>query len=77
MIRRKNRFGTHIKLGITRLNVKFGRMMQSIGNADEITGLNDKETGFVVRLSKKDKRAAQKKAKQVTTRRKKNNKRNN
>nr|MBC7612904.1 hypothetical protein [Pseudopedobacter sp.] len=59
------------------LNVKFGRKMQTIGNADEIPGLNDEETGFVVRLSKKDKRAAQKKAKQIKTRRKKNNKRNN
>jgi hypothetical protein len=59
------------------LNVKFGRKMQTIGNADEIPGLNDEETGFVVRLSKKDKRAAQKKTKQTKNRRKKNNKRNN
>ncbi|MBU0697361.1 MAG: hypothetical protein KKE39_12685, partial [Bacteroidetes bacterium] len=58
-------------------NVKFGRMMQTIGNADDLLSLNDKETGFVVRLSNKDKRAAQKSNKQIENRRKKNNKRNN
>lgn len=58
------------------LNVKFGRKMQTIGNADEIRGLNDKETGYVVRLSNKERRALQKKDKQVSKRRRKNNKRN-
>lgn len=58
------------------LNVKFGRKMQTIGNADEIRGLNDKETGYVVRLSNKERRRLQKKDKQVDKRRKKNNKRN-
>lgn len=55
------------------LNIKFGQKMQTIGNADEISGLNDKETGYVVRLSKKDRRALQKKDKQIDKRRRKNN----
>ncbi|MBD3748812.1 MAG: hypothetical protein IE931_04905 [Sphingobacteriales bacterium] len=58
------------------LNVKFGRKMQTIGNADEIRGLNDKETGYVVRLSKKERRALQKKDKQTDKRSRKNNRRN-
>lgn len=58
------------------LNVKFGSRMQNIGNADEIPGLNDKETGYVVRLSKKERKALQKKDKGINKRRKKNNKRN-
>ena len=58
------------------LTVKFGSKMQNIGNADEIPGLNDKETGYVVRLSKKEKKALQKKQKTINKRRNKNNKRN-
>ncbi len=59
------------------LNVKFGRKMQSIGGADEIPGLNDKETGFVVRLSNKERKQLQKKNKGINKRRSKTNKRNN
>lgn len=68
---------THPKANIYMgLTVKFGSRMQNIGNADEIPGLNDKETGYVVRLSKKERRALQKKDKGINKRRKKNNKRN-
>ena len=58
------------------LTVKFGSKMQNIGNADEIPGLNDKETGYVVRLSNKERKALQKKNKDINKRRTKNNKRN-
>lgn len=57
-------------IGIT---MKFGKKMQNIGNADEIDGLNDKETGYVVRLSKKERRALQKKNQKTNKKRKKNN----
>ena len=59
------------------LNVNFGRKMQNIDNADEIPGLNDKETGFVVRLGNKERKKLQKKNKQIEKRREKTNKRNN
>ncbi|TKB99017.1 DUF5723 family protein [Pedobacter cryophilus] len=59
------------------LNVNFGRKMQSMGNADEIPGLNDQETGFVVRLSPKERKQLQKKNKEIGKRRSKTNKRNN
>ena len=59
------------------LNVNFGKKMQSIGNADEIPGLNDQETGFVVRLSAKERKQLQKKNKEIGKRRSKTNKRNN
>jgi hypothetical protein len=39
------------------LNIKFGKEMQSPSNADFIGGLNDKETGYISRMHKKDKRA--------------------
>lgn len=42
------------------LNIKYGRRVQTIGFADFIDGLNDKETGYVSRMSKKDKRAVRK-----------------
>lgn len=58
------------------LNIKFGKKMQTIGNADEIGGLNDKETGYVVRLSKKDRRALQKKDKKIDKRSRKTGRRN-
>lgn len=58
------------------INVKFGSKMQSIGTAEEIPGLNDKETGYVVRLSKKERKKLQKKNKEIGKNRKKNNKRN-
>ena len=58
------------------LTMKFGNKMQNIGNADEIPGLNDKETGYVVRLSNKERKALQKKDKGINKRRNKNNKRN-
>ncbi len=37
------------------LNIKFGRRVQTMGYADFVDGLNDKETGYVYRLSKKEK----------------------
>jgi hypothetical protein len=63
----------NIYLGLT---MKFGGKMQNIGNADEIPGLNDKETGYVVRLSNKERKALQKKNKGINKKRNKNNKRN-
>ena len=59
------------------LNVKFGEKMQDIGPADYIPGLNDKETGFVVRLSNKERKRLQKQNKNIDKNRAKNNKRNN
>ncbi|ADY52313.1 hypothetical protein Pedsa_1756 [Pseudopedobacter saltans DSM 12145] len=38
------------------LNLKFGKMMQTMPFADFVDGLNDAETGYVYRLSKKEKR---------------------
>lgn len=38
------------------LNIKFGKMMQTMPFADFVDGLNDAETGYVYRLSKKEKR---------------------
>ncbi|WP_017258622.1 DUF5723 family protein [Pedobacter arcticus] len=58
------------------INVKFGPKMQNIGTAEEIPGLNDKETGYVVRLSKKERKKLQKKNKQIDKNWNKNNKRN-
>jgi len=63
----------NIYMGLT---MKFGNKMQNIGNADEIPGLNDKETGYVVRLSNKERKALQKKNNGINKRRNKNNKRN-
>lgn len=63
----------NIYMGLT---MKFGNKMQNIGNADEIPGLNDKETGYVVRLSNRERKALQKKDKGINKRRNKNNKRN-
>ena len=57
-------------------NIKFGRKMQSTGSADEIGGLNDKETGYVVRLSNKERKELQKKNKEIEKRGRQNNKRN-
>lgn len=58
------------------INVKFGPKMQNIGTADEIPGLNDKETGYVVRLGKKERKRLQKQNRAIEKRRNKNNKRN-
>ncbi len=58
------------------INVKFGPKMQSIGSAEEIPGLNDKETGYVVRLGEKQRKRLQKKNKAIDKSRNKNNKRN-
>jgi hypothetical protein len=44
------------------LNIKFGRKVQSDGMADFIDGLNDAETGFVYRLSSKERKAVRKEA---------------
>ncbi len=59
------------------INVKFGPKMQDIGNAEYIPGLNDKETGFVSRLSKKERKRLQKKNREIDKNRSKNDKRNN
>ncbi|WP_442794729.1 DUF5723 family protein [Pelobium manganitolerans] len=59
------------------INVKFGSKMQDIGTADEIQGLNDKETGFIYRMSNKERKKAQKQNKQIEKNRRKNDKRNN
>lgn len=59
------------------LNINFGKKTQSMGSADEIPGLNDKETGFVVRLSSKERKQLQKKNKEISKRRSKTNKKNN
>ncbi|QEK51701.1 hypothetical protein FYC62_08540 [Pedobacter aquae] len=56
------------------LNIKFGRKVQSDGMADFIDGLNDAETGFVYRLSNKERKAVRKEAAKNT---KKANKRRN
>ncbi|MBK0381818.1 hypothetical protein I5M32_02495 [Pedobacter sp. SD-b] len=58
------------------LNVKFGKKMQDMGNADYIPGLNDKETGFVYKMGKKELRKAQKENKAIEKRARKNDKRN-
>ncbi|OAQ40582.1 hypothetical protein A5893_06460 [Pedobacter psychrophilus] len=58
------------------LNMKFGKKMQDIGNADEIPGLNDKETGFVSRLSPRELRRAQKQNRAIEKRARKSDKRN-
>ncbi|MBC7653111.1 MAG: hypothetical protein H7098_01405 [Oligoflexus sp.] len=58
------------------LNMKFGKKMQDIGNADEIPGLNDKETGFVSRLSPKELRRVQKQNRAIDKRARKSDKRN-
>ncbi len=58
------------------LNMKFGKKMQDIGNADEIPGLNDKETGFVSRLSPRELRRVQKQNKAIDKRARKSDKRN-
>lgn len=52
------------------ITLKFGRKEQSMGQSDWIDGLNDEETGFVSRLSNKEKRSLSKKGKSA---RKKNN----
>ncbi|WP_304066049.1 DUF5723 family protein [Pedobacter glucosidilyticus] len=44
------------------LNIKFGRKVQSDGMADFVDGLNDEETGFVYRLSNKERRSIRKEA---------------
>lgn len=44
------------------LNIKFGRKVQSDGMADFIDGLNDAETGFVYRLTNKERKALRKEA---------------
>ncbi len=59
------------------LTYKFGKKVQSIGQADWVDGLNDEETGFIYRLGKKEKRAAQKEKGKINSRRKASNKRNN
>ncbi|HTN22085.1 MAG TPA: DUF5723 family protein [Pelobium sp.] len=59
------------------INVKFGPKMQNIGTAEEIPGLNDKETGYVVRLSKKERKRLQKQNKKIDKNRRANDKRNN
>lgn len=59
------------------LTLKFGKKVQSMGQSDWIDGLNDEETGFVYRLSNKEKRAAQKEKSKINSRRKASNKRNN
>jgi hypothetical protein len=58
------------------LNMKFGKKMQDIGNADEIPGLNDKETGFVSRLSPRELRRVQKQNRAIEKRARKSDKRN-
>ncbi|MFD1631446.1 DUF5723 family protein [Pseudopedobacter beijingensis] len=42
---------------------KFGRIMQTMPFADFVDGLNDKETGYVYKLSKKEKRALKRRKK--------------
>lgn len=59
------------------INVKFGSKMQNVGNAEYIPGLNDKETGYVVRLSKKERKRLQKQNKKIDKNRRANDKRNN
>ncbi len=59
------------------VNVKYGSKMQNMENAEYIPGLNDKETGFVVRLSKKERKRLQKINKAREKAGRKNNKRNN
>jgi hypothetical protein len=59
------------------LTLKFGRKVQSMGQADWVDGLNDEETGFIYRMGKKEKRAAQKENSRINSRRKATNKRNN
>jgi hypothetical protein len=44
------------------LNIKFGRKVQSDGMADFIDGLNDEETGFVYRLTNKERKAVRREA---------------
>lgn len=58
------------------INVKFGEKVQSIGNAEFIPGLNDKETGYVYRLSKREKKRIHKTEKARDKAARKNNKRN-
>lgn len=58
------------------LNMKFGRKMQDIGNADEIPGLNDKETGFVSRLSSRELKRVKKQNRAIDKRARKSDKRN-
>lgn len=45
------------------LSMKFGKKMQSVGQADDIPGLNDAETGFIsrMRISRKEKKESKKK----------------
>ncbi|RZL98177.1 MAG: hypothetical protein EOO88_60945 [Pedobacter sp.] len=52
------------------LTLKFGRKVQSMGQSDWVDGLNDAETGFVYRLSDREKRSLSKKGKSA---RKRNN----
>lgn len=59
------------------LSVKFGKKMQSEGQADFIPGLNDAETGFIYRMGKREKRDAKKRNSKIDKRRKESNKRNN
>nr|WP_294897725.1 DUF5723 family protein [uncultured Pedobacter sp.] len=59
------------------INVKFGSKMQNIGTAEYIPGLNDKETGYVVRLSKRERKRLQKQNKQIEKNQRANDKRNN
>jgi hypothetical protein len=58
------------------LSMKFGPKMQDMGNADEIPGLNDQVTGFVVKLPNKQRKALEKKKREIEQRRRSNNKRN-
>jgi hypothetical protein len=58
------------------LSIKFGSKMQDMGNADEIPGLNDQVTGFVVKLPNKERKALEKKNREIEKRRRSNNKRN-
>ncbi len=51
------------------LNIKFGRVMQTMPFADFVDGLNDPETGYVYKLSKKEKRKLPKQKKGRSRRR--------
>lgn len=59
------------------INVKFGSKVQNIANADDIPGLNDKEVGYVVRLSPKEKKELQKRIAAKEKAGRKNTKKNN
>lgn len=59
------------------INVKFGTKVQNVGNAEYIPGLNDKETGYIFRLSNKERKRLQKANKAREKAGRKADKRNN